>query len=62
VAYCEAINKSIYITGAGRRSALTAELNVAAFIGYEVETYIGFISEDDKNIASSCYTGRVTVS
>src|SRR5512140_2993307 len=30
VAYCEAINKSIYITGDEHRCALTAELNVAA--------------------------------
>jgi hypothetical protein len=61
-AYCPAFNQCIYTTGSANRSALTDDLNLATFSGQIVETYIGFISEDGRNIASSIYTGQVTVS
>lgn len=61
-AYCPAFNQCIYTTGSASRSALTDDLNLATFSGQLVETYIGFISEDGRNIASSIYTGQVTVS
>ena len=40
----------------------TGDLNLATFAGKQVETYIGFISEDQRIVASSIYTGSVTVS
>lgn len=61
-AYCPAFNQCIYTTGSADRSALTDDLNLLTFSGQVVETYIGFISEDGRNIASSIYTGQVTVS
>lgn len=60
--YCPAFNQCIYTTGSASRSALTDELNLSTFSGQLVETYIGFVSQDGRNIASSLYTGQVTVS
>jgi len=53
-------NQTIYTTGSAARSALTETLDVATFSGETVETYIGFISADGKDIATSIYTGQVT--
>ena len=62
VAYCPVMKQAIYTTSGGNRSALTADLNLLTFAGKVVETYIGFISEDGRNVASSIFTGEVTVS
>lgn len=62
VAYCPAFNQCIYTTGSAARNALTDALDLSTFAGQVVETYIGFISVDGRNIASSFYTGQVTVS
>lgn len=61
-AYCPALNQCIYTTGSARRDTKTDVLNLASFSGKEVHTYIGCLSEDDRNIATSIYTGIVTVS
>ena len=60
-AYCPASNQFIYSSGSSVRSALSAQLNLAAFSGQQVETYIGCISEDRHNVADSIYTGQVTL-
>jgi hypothetical protein len=60
-AYCPKLNQCIYTTGGATRSALTDQLNLAAFSNTTVETYIGFISENGRNIATSLYTGQVPV-
>jgi hypothetical protein len=62
VAYCPAQKQAIYTTAGGLRNALTGELNLTPFSGLAVETYIGFIAADKCNIASSIFTGEVTVS
>lgn len=63
VAYCPTTKQAIFATDAGKRSDLTADLNVLTFSGQAVETYIGFLSATDKNNASvSIFTGEVTVS
>ena len=61
-AYCPALNQCIYTTGSANRSAITDSLNLASFSRQDVHTWIGFISEDGQNVASSFYTGMVTVS
>lgn len=61
-AYCPAFNQCIYTTGSADRSAITDDLNLSTFAGQVVETYIGFISESGKSVATSIYTGQVTVS
>lgn len=60
--YCAAMNLCIYTTGGAARSAVTDTIDVAPFSGKLVETYIGFISDDGKNVATSLYTGQLTVS
>lgn len=62
VAYCPALNLCIYTTGSADRSAKTDSLNLASFSGQDVHTWIGFISENKQNVASSLYTGMVTIS
>ena len=62
VAYCPERKQVIFTTNGGDRSALTADLNLATFTGLAIETYIGFISADGRNVASSIFTGEVTVS
>jgi hypothetical protein len=61
VVYCEALKTAIYTTTGGDRSSGSGSLNVTNFSGQIVETYIGFISTDGKMIASSIYTGELTV-
>lgn len=60
--YCASMNLCIYTTGSAVRSAITDTIDVSTFSGKVVETYIGFISEDGKNVATSLYTGQLTVS
>jgi hypothetical protein len=62
VAYCPALKQAIYTTAGGLRSALTGELNLLPFSGQPVETWIGFISDDGHNVATSIFTGEVSVS
>ena len=61
-AFCPELNQAIYITSGADRNELTETLNLVAFSGKTVETYLGFISEDGRNVASSIYTGSVVVS
>lgn len=60
--YSAHIKRCIYTTGSAVRSALTDTIDVSTFTGKVVETYIGFIWEDGKNVATSLYTGQLTVS
>lgn len=61
VVYCPSRNQCIYTTSGAARNAGGDALLVGAFTGLQVETYIGFISADGKSIASSIYTGQLTV-
>ena len=60
--YCIDRKQAIYTTGSALRSAATETLQVTEFSGQEVETWMAFISQDGKDLASSVYTGKVTVS
>jgi hypothetical protein len=62
VAYCPELRQAIYTTAGGLRSDLTGELNLLPFSGLAVETWIGFISESGNLVATSIFTGEVTVS
>ena len=42
------------------RSGTVGELSVAALRGKQVETWLAFISEDDKDVSSSVHTGKIT--
>lgn len=62
VAYCPDLRQTIYTTAGGDRSALTGDLDVSPFSGLQAQTWIGFISKDGRNVATSIFTGVVTVS
>jgi len=61
VVYCEALNKCIYIIGEARRRDEEAILEVPQFHGYEVQTWLSFISVDQRNLADSTHTGALFV-
>lgn len=60
--YCVEMKLAIFTTGSALRSAATETLLVTEFSGQEVETWMAFISQDGKDLASSVYTGKITVS
>jgi uncharacterized protein DUF6266 len=61
VAYCPALKQAVFTLNAGHRKDGTAILNAAAFKGYTVETWIGFLSNDTLNASDSFYTGAFGV-
>jgi hypothetical protein len=60
VAYCEALQRTVYIIDSPR-SASAGSLHVPAFSGHPVQTWLSFITEDEKAIATSIFTGVVNV-
>jgi len=62
LAYCPAFNQCIYTTGSASRNAVSDGLNLGSFSGQDVHCWIGFISEDGQNVASSLYNGMHRVS
>jgi len=61
VVYCEALNDSVYTLSGADRSAGTATLNVAGYQGQTVQAWIGFISADGKEVATSRFVGQFTI-
>lgn len=61
IVYCPSRNQCIFTTTGDERNEGQENLTVTSFAGLQVETYLGFISADGKSIASSIYTGAVTV-
>ena len=59
VAYAEALQQAVFSLTAGFRKDCEAVLTTAAFKGYAVETWIGFLSDDETNASDSVYTGRI---
>jgi hypothetical protein len=60
VAYCEELNQCEFKLPGTMRQAAVDSLQVNAFSGKQVQTWISFIAEDG-NIATSIYTGAVNV-
>lgn len=60
-AFCEELNHWIYNLNTAARNAGTYSLDVPAFSGKPVQTFLGFISEDGKFVSNSLYTGVVNV-
>ena len=61
VAYSPDFNQCIYTTAGAKRSEAAATLDVRAFSGKTVETWLAFISDKGKDVAPSVYTGKVIV-
>ena len=59
VAYCEKLNKCIYTAMGPPRSICKAMLEVAAFRGQAVHTWLSFITKDGMQVADSIYTGKL---
>jgi hypothetical protein len=60
--FCEQLGHWIYNQNtAVARSVGTYTLDVAAFSGKPVQTYIGFVSANGKTFSNTVYTGMVNV-
>jgi len=58
-AYAPDVQYAAFTLHGGFRKDRKAVLNVAAFKGYAVETWIGFLSADEQDASDSLYAGRV---
>ena len=61
VAYMPAKNEIIFSLDAGLRSSCYAVLSTGKLSGYIAETWIGFVSDDERLAANSVYTGQVAL-
>ena len=61
VAYAPDLQQSVFTLYGGFRKDKKASLNVSAFKGHAVETWIGFVSADEKDASDSVYTGCIIV-
>jgi hypothetical protein len=62
VVYCRELDQYVYTTTGAARNAGSDSLNVGNFTGKTVETWVGFITADGKDVATSVYTGELVVS
>jgi len=60
-AYCEDKKRWVQKQQIATRNAATCSLDVPAFSGKPVQTYIGFMSADRRKISDSVYTGVVNI-
>ncbi len=61
LAYEPETNTTVYSDHAAIRSTEQAALDLSAFHGRKVHTYIGLLSDNGKEVANSIYTGEVVV-
>ena len=61
VAYAEALQQAIFSLNAGQRKDGEAVLLTGLFKGYAIDTWIGFLSNDETNASDSCWTGRIAL-
>jgi hypothetical protein len=59
VAYCPELKQSRYAITTASRSSSTVSMPAAAFSGYPIHTWLGFIAENEKAIANSVYAGAL---
>ena len=59
--YCETLQSWITGYDGPARNAGSYTLDVVAFSGKAVQTYIGFLSADGKFVSTSIYTGMVNI-
>jgi hypothetical protein len=59
VAYAPGTRLAVFTLYAGLRKDGKATLNINTLKGYAVETWIGFLSKDEKEASDSVYTGRL---
>ena len=59
VAYFPELRQVVYSLSAATRADCQATLTTNAIEGYTAETWMGFLSNDEKDAANSVFTGRV---
>ena len=59
VAYAPDLQQAIFTLYGGFRKDKKASLNVTAFKGHAVETWIGFLSADEQDVSDSVWAGRM---
>jgi Family of unknown function (DUF6266) len=59
VAYAPDLQQAVFGLYNGFRKDKKASLNVTALKGHAVETWIGFLSADEKDASDSVWVGRV---
>jgi hypothetical protein len=60
VAYCPEMRQCIYTHMGPDRSLEAGSLNLSAFTGLQVQTWVGFISETGE-VATSIFSGEIAV-
>ena len=60
-AFCADLNRWIFAQNTAPRNAGTYSLDVTAFSGKAVQTYIGFLSADGQSVSNSLFTGQVNI-
>ena len=61
IACCEEFGEWIYEVGIAVRSAASFKLDASKAVGKSMQTYIGFISDDEKEVSDSVYTGLIKI-
>lgn len=61
VVYCPALRKTEYTTAGPVRSAGSGSISIPEFSGQQVHTWLSFIAENEKDVATSIYTGMLSV-
>jgi hypothetical protein len=61
VVYAPDLQQAVFTLNGGFRKDKKAILNVTALKGHSVETWIGFLSKDEKDASDSVWVGRVVV-
>ena len=61
VAYARDLQQAVFTLYGGFRKDTKASLNVVAFKAHAVETWIGFLSKDEKDASDSVWAGTVMV-
>jgi hypothetical protein len=59
VAYFPELQHAMYSLSAGSRSDGEAILHIGAMKGFAAETWMGFLSADEKDARNSVYTGEI---
>lgn len=62
VAYCADMQQCIYTDAGPDRSAGAGSLDLSMFAGKQVQTWVGFLSDDGRETATSVFTGQLLVS
>lgn len=62
VAYFPELKKAVYTIGDATRKEGRATLETKDYNGYTAETWVGFLSSNEKNASDSVYAGRVELS